>query len=382
MFRRKSKNEAEDNICPYCEFVNAVNVNICSQCYYQLEKSARDQGEPISTEVSSDIFNELMSEEDDSWEEGKVLEVVLAVDEDALEVEQYEATDFDSEESETFGFLPSKSPELTQTKVHKASDITEEDLGESTVKDVPRLEFSNNPLSEVTEPVHIGKGSVYSPSSPKMDDDLLGHIGGEELAALPLDDFYESKVNLTSIEAPPPPPPVPEIVVEPVVEKAPPPTPEMVLPELPNLDESPEVDSIELPDVPEIDSEPVPAPALESAPVPVPTPPLVNDGRFWPWPASEAWDPRQIHREVVFALELSKAGKKNEAEATIDALGPHLTDNNVDLLYHIGMVLKQIGRDENVSWMLTRAHEAMPDNEHVSSAITHLKNKEDSSEYT
>jgi hypothetical protein len=46
------------------------------------------------------------------------------------------------------------------------------------------------------------------------------------------------------------------------------------------------------------------------------------------------------------------------------------------------MVLKQIGRDENVSWMLTRAHEAMPDNEHVSSAITHLNNKEDSSEYT
>ena len=369
MFRRKSKNEGEDNICPYCEFVNAASVNICSQCYYQLEKSARDQGEPISTEVSGDIFDELMSEEDDSWKEGEALDVVLAMDEDALEVEQYESTDFDSEESETIGFLPSKSPELTQTKVHKAVEITEEDLGESTVKEIPRLEFSNDPLSEVAEPVHIGKGSVYSPSSPKMDDDLLGHVGGEELAMPPSDDFYESKVDLTSIEAPPP-PPVPKLVVEPVVEKAPPPTPEMVLPELPNLDESPEVDSIELPDVPETDSEPVPA--LE--PAPVPAPPLVNDGRFWPWPASEAWDPRQIHREVVIALELSKSGKKNEAEATIDALGPHLTDENVDLLYHIGMVLKQIGRDENVSWMLARANEALPDNEHVSSAITHLKN--------
>ena len=57
MFRRKSKNETEDNICPYCEFVNAASANICSQCYYQLEKSARDQGEPISTEVSGDIFD-------------------------------------------------------------------------------------------------------------------------------------------------------------------------------------------------------------------------------------------------------------------------------------------------------------------------------------
>ena len=143
----------------------------------------------------------------------------------------------------------------------------------------------------------------------------------------------------------------------------------MVLPELPNLDESLEADSIEVPEMPEVGGESEPVPALEQTPAP----PLVNDGRFWPWPASEAWDPRQIHREVVTALELSKAGKKNEAEVTIDTLGPHLTDDNVDLLYHIGMVLKQIGRDENVSWMLARANETMPGNEHVSSAITHLK---------
>ena len=114
--------------------------------------------------------------------------------------------------------------------------------------------------------------------------------------------------------------------------------------------------------------------ALESEQMPASPPPLPNSDRFWPWPASEAWDPRKIHREVVSALELSKVGKNGEAEATIDALGPHLTAENVDLLYHIGMVLKQIGRDENVSWMLARANEVMPGNEHVSSAITHLNN--------
>ena len=367
MFRRKSKNEVEGNLCPYCEFVNDANANICTQCYYELEKSAREQGEPISTDVSNDIFDELMSEEDDSWEEGEALDVVLAMDEDALEVEQYESTDFDSEESEAVGFLPSKSPELTQTKVHKAEEITEEDLGKPIVKDVPRLEFGNDPLAEVVEPVHSGKGSVYSPSSPKMDDDLLGHIGGEELATLPSDDFYESKVDLTSTEAPPPPLPTPEMVATPVIEKAPPPSPEMVLPELPNLDETPEPEQMPIP-------EPEQIPASEPEQIAAPAPSLPNSGRFWPWPASEAWDPRKVHREVVSALELSKSGKNGEAEATIDALGPHLTDDNVDLIYHIGMVLKQIGRDENVSWMLARANETMPGNEHVLSATTHLKN--------
>ena len=40
----------------------------CSQCYYDLNKSARDQGEAVSQEVSNSIFDELMSEEDDSWQ--------------------------------------------------------------------------------------------------------------------------------------------------------------------------------------------------------------------------------------------------------------------------------------------------------------------------
>ena len=36
-----------------------------------------------------------MSDEDDSWEEGDALDVVLSLDQDPLEVKQYEATDFE-----------------------------------------------------------------------------------------------------------------------------------------------------------------------------------------------------------------------------------------------------------------------------------------------
>ena len=67
-----------------------------------------------------------------------------------------------------------------------------------------------------------------------------------------------------------------------------------------------------------------------------------------------------------------KSGKNDDAASIIDTLGPHLTDENIDLIYHIGMVLKQLGRVEEVKTMLERANSAMPGNEHVSSAVAHL----------
>ena len=102
----------------------------------------------------------------------------------------------------------------------------------------------------------------------------------------------------------------------------------------------------------------------------IPTPDVSS--RIWPWAEADAWDARQVHREVVSALELVKSGKNEDAASTIDTLGPHLTDENVDLIYHIGMVLKQLGRTDEVKVMLDRAKIAMPNNEHVSSAVAHL----------
>ena len=49
-----------------------------------------------------------MSDEDDR-EEGDALDVVLSLDQDPLEVEQYAATDFSSEELEKIGFMESSS---------------------------------------------------------------------------------------------------------------------------------------------------------------------------------------------------------------------------------------------------------------------------------
>ena len=49
-----------------------------------------------------------------------------------------------------------------------------------------------------------------------------------------------------------------------------------------------------------------------------------------------------------------------------------LSDENVDLIYHIGMVLKQIGRSEQAKSMFELANQQMPGNEHIESAVAHL----------
>lgn len=385
MFRRKSTAEVEGEVCPYCEFVNTVGSSTCSQCYYELNKAPRDQGEPISTEASNSIFDELMSDEDDSWEEGEALEVVLTLDQDPLEVEQYEATNFEAEEPEKIGFMDSSSPEMNDTVSHEPVEVSVEDVGEE-IKNVPKLEFAKtDPFDEVPEPVHQGKGALFSPStSPKMDDDLLGHVGGSELPSLPPDDLYENKIDLTA-------------------KKAPAPTPATVLPNLPEIPETfatvEQTESVDAPTpvtevgqgVLQFQPENVYKTSQEANPeqeVPleesainndVPeepqdtTPPIIElDNRIWPWPKGEAWDARQVHREVVSALEQVKSGKTDEASATIDALGPHLTNENIDLIYHIGMVLKQLNRIDEVKSMLAKANAVMSGNEHVASATAHL----------
>ena len=384
MFRRKSTAEVEGEICPYCEFVNTVGSSTCSQCYYELNKAPRDQGDPISTEVSNSIFDELMSDDDDSWEEGEALDVVLTLDQDPLEVEQYEATNFEAEEPEKIGFMESSSPEMHDTVSHNPVEVSAEDVGDE-IKNVPKLEFAKtDPFDEVPEPVHKGKGALFSPStSPKMDDDLLGHVGGSELPSLPPDDLYENKIDLT-------------------VKKAPAPTPATVLPNLPDIpDTSTIVEQTKPVDAPlpteevgqgveqlqpqaaeETSQEEYPEPVAPeeseigsdvSETVQETAPPASDlDNRIWPWPVGEAWDARQVHREVVSALEQVKSGKTDEASATIDALGPHLTNENVDLIYHIGMVLKQLNRIDEVKSMLAKASAVMPGNEHVASATAHL----------
>ena len=72
-------------------------------------------------------------------------------------------------------------------------------------------------------------------------------------------------------------------------------------------------------------------------------------------------------------LELVKNGKLVQAAEAIDKLGPHL-NNNLDMLTHIGTVMRYLGREEHLQWMLKMAQTVYPNDERVSTAITHLSN--------
>ena len=296
MFRRKSTADVEGEVCPYCEFVNKPGSATCAQCYYELNKAPRDQGEPLSAEVSNSIFDELMADDDDSWEEGEALDVVLTLDQDPLEVDQYEVTDFDAEEPEKIGFMESSSPELHDTVDHEPVEIHADDVGEE-IKNVPKLEFAKaDPFDEVPEPVHQGKGAVFSPSQPsKVDDDLLGHVGGSELPSLPPDDLYENKIDFTAKKAPAP---TPAVVLPSMTKMDTTPAPSVALPQPvsepvavqvesePTAPAEPVSQPVQEPVVEEVAETQTAEPQTEAEPVAIPTPAISS--RIWPWAEADA----------------------------------------------------------------------------------------------
>ena len=82
-------------------------------------------------------------------------------------------------------------------------------------------------------------------------------------------------------------------------------------------------------------------------------------------------DERQVYREVVSMLELIKTGKLTQTAQQLDNLGPHL-DGNLDMLAHIGTIMRYLGREEHLQWMLKMAQTTYPSDPNVARAIAHL----------
>ena len=141
----------------------------------------------------------LLGENEEEEDVGPVVEAVLALDDVTVEVDQYAATAVaqdDGGESvpETFEFIGSEGPTLSSTV-----ESSEPEEVELTMADAPKtyVEFdlgNVNPIEEVAEPVHTGKGGLYSPTveSPK-DQDLLGEVGPAPNATPDLPDLPEDE---------------------------------------------------------------------------------------------------------------------------------------------------------------------------------------------
>ena len=396
MFGWRKKNTSEDEkICPYCNTPNHVEAENCTLCYYEFDRSARDQPMAAPSSSDSEILSTLMSDDFEEFEEEDAVEAVITLDEVTVEVDQFDQS---SNDSDTFQFIESSGPTLSEIKNYQTPDEVQLSESDAPSKEVDFVVPDSNPLEEVAEPVHTGQGSLFSvysesdfdvdevqktslpiPGKTNMDPQIISEA--DEVGEIDLSVAINQDESNHEI------PDLPEDIDEPsneiseVVAKTPevPDIPEQIT-NTPEIPEIPDISSeiVETPEVPDVSNEIVGTPEAPEIPVQIeqkvkPSPVPQHNNRIWPWPAKQPWDERQVYREVVSLLELVKNGKLVQAAEVIDKLGPHL-DNNLDMLTHIGTVMRYLGREEHLQWMLKMAQTVYPNDQRVSTAITHLSN--------
>ena len=363
MFWKRKKDGNEDgNPCPFCNAQNDRDATTCVQCYYDLNKPARDQHLEVASDVKNDLLSTLMDEDDGDEDDDVAVEAVLNLEDVTIEVDQYD----EPLSSEGFSFIDSEGPTLSETVVFETPEEVE-----LTTEDAPMIEErfelpDSNPLDEVAEPVHTGQGQLIQTDDDEADVDFTGTVGPDPNAIPELPETEEDVPMLPEeLTIPDIPediddeePGIPEL---PEDEDVPELSEETIAPDLPEDEAVPE-----LPDDDEVESTTEKVEAED-----VVTPEVPTSTRIWPWPAGEPMDPREVHRIVVESLGLVRAGRISEAEHNIDALGPQLGDD-VSLLYHIGLILQQAGRAEHLNWMLEMARRVHPNDENVMNAIAHL----------
>ena len=373
MFGKRNKaGNAAANACPYCEYSNPENAESCSQCYYVFAASARDQPIPSPSTSGSELTSLLLSDVMETIDEDDyAVEAVLTLEDAAVEISQYETVNAE----DSFEFIGGGGPTLAKT-----IDYVKPKEVELQVSDAPSTPSNfeidaYDPLQDVAEPIHTGLGNLYSPMvKTETDDDLLGSVGPKASVPMTPDipdipDIILKKNGLAASMHQPVSKPIPAPLPTP---QTPIPKPQPVSP--PSLPivikenktaEPTKLVTPPLPDEEEKKEEVVEQVTEKSAPIPQ------TNGRIWPWPAKDEWNAAQVYREVVSALEQVKSGKLKDAAETLDNLGPHLSEN-LDMLLHIGIVMRYLGRTEHLQWTLAMAQRTYPNNEYVSSALSRL----------
>ena len=409
-WRKKDSSDLQ-NICPYCNTPNEIGSKECKLCYYDLTVSARDQPMATPSSNESDIMTTLLGDDtSDEEEEDYAVEAVLSLDEVTIDIDQFEANNPDEEGQ--FEFIASSGPTLSEVQDYSTPDEVELSPDDAPKQESNFIVPEANPLDEVAEPVHTGQGSLFLDSNDS-DGDFSDAVGPNQLRNMEpeiiSEGLQENSVSLASaiseeINETPELPDIPDSATDLSAE---------ITPDIPDIPEAATTDEIDdtpmVPDIPEDTLDDVTTDIEEDTPVvpdipedvaseatvqtpEVPDIPLDNDesmqqndastevtpaptpqfnGRIWPWPAKDAWDERQVYREVVSMLELIKTGKLTQTAQQLDNLGPHL-DGNLDMLAHIGTIMRYLGREEHLQWMLKMAQTTYPSDPNVARAIAHL----------
>lgn len=427
MFGRWRKGKEESGLtCPLCSEVSPEGTEECPKCYHQLGKSIIDQDESVSEEVSTSIFDELLAE-DEEGDDGEVVDWskhTFEIDDVTIDVSQYEE-DSDAvalSAAPNFAAIEADAP----SQIPKVAEELEEGQYELSVSDAPKnvekfVVPTSKDVQTIEEPSHqvdlvvplLPKGASESPQEEEPLSDP-SEVPEEKKETSSEDN--SQPIPTTVAEPGPEPVVVPTTTATPVVPVATPTVAPVTTP--PALPVTPQEKATSIPKAtseakPEIPKLPslnsaasngavaATAPALPSVPT-TPTLPAVPssrpdanafkqdadldvdatvestsatppalDNQMWPWPQGESHDDLTVRRALRQVMESVKSGDLDGAARDLDKLGPHLGDRK-EILFHVGVVLKKLGREEALRRMLETARRLHPEDQHVATALTSL----------
>lgn len=368
LFGFRKKKQEEGQVCPLCQLLNEEDAPSCTRCYYEFTVAAHRQTvSEVTDKESSDLFDSLLDEDEELDEDTPLVDWTshsfsmddMTVDvspydeEGMVEVDQSISMEHQFDAPQQVARVKGEMPEASEedyvlTAADAPKNVTKFDTG-----DGPNLEFVeeeyNTPvvkLVEMTESADIEP--VSSASSIPDESDV--QASEPNTPSLPSSLASPSE----SVAAP-----APAVLSEPVAK----PTPSPSVPAVPTIPLTPAVPAIpEIPAIPDV-------PAIPT--IPTSTAPIPQQAGIWPWPQSEEWDDSTIRKMLRDAMESAKAGNIDESKRTLVSLGPHL-GGRIDLIFHIGVLLKKFGQDDAMRRMIEAARTQHPDSPDVAKAVQHL----------
>ena len=364
-FKSWRKSSPKGKICPSCQHVNREGTNVCTRCYYQIDRAAFQQDSDIGDDESSDLLDELMSSIEQEEEPEEVTPTSFAMDDLTVEVAQYG----DGEE-----ILLNSQPDLA-SMIQPTEAIEEEDY-ELTSEDIPlhvkKFEVPQSQEDDYDE-VEQQKIKLIHPNADtpefvqqvpasEISEVSNGSYGEENNQSLTPGDFDgDGKVDefeaafanerLYSTE------PISEIPAAPSLE-----IPKIKAKPTSSQERKEEGDVEKLPSAPVFHSEGIRDNGLdfdEATPY------------FWPWHQEDEWTTPEIIKQLQAAIRSAKEQNIAQATVLLDEVGPHL-GNRTSLIYSVGRLLMSIGRDREARRMVESANDAFPDNADVQRAMEKL----------
>ncbi|PDH26663.1 MAG: hypothetical protein CND85_02420 [Marine Group II euryarchaeote MED-G33] len=383
MFGRKRKKETDGQMCPLCQLVNAQDAETCTRCYYEFTIAAHRQTvSEITDEETGGLFDALMEEDEEDEDDSPLVDwtshsfsmddmtvEVSPYDEQGLvEVDQSVSMDHQFDAPQQVARVKGKQEEEEEEYVLTAADapknVTKFDTGDGPDLAFQEEEYSTPvvKLVEMTESADIEP--VQSASEVQDDDSSHGETETTPEPESEAQPIPEVSPPVPSIPAIPPTPIAPAVASTPAIPAIPPTSIAPAVASTPAIPANPPVPAI--PSTPTVPNVPV-VPAV-SSPTSVPTPASTG---IWPWPQSDAWDDATVRKMLRDAMESAKSGDIDTSKRTLVTLGPHLGDR-IDLVFHIGVLLKKFKQEEVMCRMIEAARVQHPTSPDVAKAVQHL----------